>query len=378
MKTIKYTYIIMISLTLICLSSCQLAEDLDEYEPLFALNADTAITNEASAELALTGIYGAFLQDSGIPRIYLIPSIMSGTLINNSFFNTDDEAQGYLNNNPVSVGASGSLGAYTSMYNIINRANWLIEKVTALSDENFPTEGRRLEILAETKALRATANFYLLRLYGQFYDTSSIYGITLRTKPSRSAKVFPRNTVAEVYEAINADLDDAIVDAPDLRAKFYTSKTYAKGLKAKVLLYQGDYSGAAVLAKEVIDGFGTSFELAATYGEIFLDHTTKDLFESSEVLFGTKSEPGFGTGMGNFTGFWAPVNYPSFTNFALESTLIGTQNIAHDGTRVSSTIFDDGGNFGYDTFKFNYQSYYRLRYGLSFKSCRGLLNLCRG
>lgn len=356
MKIIKYIYIVMISLTLVCLSSCQIAQDLDDFEPNFALDADNAITGEASAELALTGVYGAYLQinGSGIPAIYLIPSIMSGVLINNMTFNNDAEAQGYLNNNPVSVGTSYGLGAYTRMYDVINRANWLIEKVTLLSDENFQTEGRRLEILAETKALRATANFYLLRLWGQFYDTNSKYGITLRTAPSRSAEVFPRNTVAEVYAAIIADLDEAITYAPDLRAKFYTNKTYAKALKAKVLLYQGDYSGSATLAKEVIDGFGTSFALAATYGEIFLDHTTKDLFESSEVLFATKGEPGFGTGIGNFTGYWAPVNYPSFTNFALETTLIGTQNIAHDGTRVSSTIYYDGDPWGYDTFKFNY------------------------
>lgn len=354
MKTIKHIKLIFSTVIFINLFSCELVQELDDYEPLYALNADIAITNEATAELALTGVYSGFRQrssESGNPEIYLIPSIMSGTLINSTRFNNGTEAQGYSNNSPIPSGAGDNLGAYTRMYDIVNRANWLIEKVLALSDDNFPTTGRKAAILAEAKALRATANFYLLRLWGQFYDLDSPFGITLRTEPARSAEAFPRNSVSEVYDAIISDLNDAIASAPDLRAKYYINKTYAKGLKAKILLYKGDYAEAASLAKEVIDNSSSDFDLASTYGSIFMDHSTTDLFNSPEVLFGSKGEPQAGLGIGNFIGYRALIN-PLFLDFALESTTIGAQNINYDETRISSMIFD-AGSAGLKTYKYN-------------------------
>lgn len=353
MKTIKHIYIMMMGFIFLCLSSCEIAQDLEDYKPINALDANYAIVNESTAELALAGVYAGFHQQSsgsGIPFIFTIPSLMSGTLVN-TFLLNDAEVQGYVNNSPLSVNTTRGLGAYTRMYDIINRANWLIEKVTALSDDNFPTAGRRLGIIAEAKLLRATANFYLLRLWGQFYDMSSSYGISIRTKPSRSGEALPRSTVAQSYEAIMKDLDDAIVSVPELRAKYYTNRTYAIGLKAKVLLYMGNFSEAAALAKGIIDNPNQDFALTAMYGDIFLDHSTPDLFNSSEIIFGTKGDPIAGVGVGNVIGTILAVN-PMYISSVLESTTIAGQEIAHDATRVSSTI--KNGFFGFDSLKSNF------------------------
>ena len=338
MKTIKYIYVIMISFLLIGLSSCEVANDLDEYDPLFKLPAEGAISNEGSAELALAGVYAAFRQSSsgsGTPELFLIPSVLSGTMAR-SPFSGNQETLSWQQNNPIVVNTRSNLGAYTRMYDLINRVNWLLEQIADVSEDNFPTPGRKAGIIAEARALRATANFYLLRLWGQFYDTNSEYGITLRTEPARSDEAFPRNTVAETYDAIIADLDDAIANAPDLRAKFYTSNVYAKALKSKVLLYMGDYVASAALAKDVLDNSGSSFELAATYQEIF-DNTTPALFDSSEVIFGSKGEPGAGLGIGNFTDFFVSLD-PAYTTFGAGSWQIGTQTINYDNDRISSMV----------------------------------------
>lgn len=332
----------MVSLLLISLSSCELARDLDDFEPNYALDADAAIVDEASAELALAGVYSGFRQRSvgaGNPEIYYIPSLMSGLMLNSSFY-TNQEMLGYVNNAPIPMNASTGLGAYSGMYDIVNRCNWLIEKVSLLSDTDFDTPGRRAEILGETKAVRATANFYLLRLFGQFYDTDSKYGITLRLDPARSNEALPRNTVAEVYDALIADLDDAIANAPDLRAKYYTNKTYARALKAKVMLYKGDYVAAATLAGEVMHNSGGSFDLAPDYAGIFADHTSPALFESPEVLFGSKGEPQAGLGIGNFMGFWGVAN-PAFKTFGEQWISVDGQNITHDGDRIAQTTRED-------------------------------------
>ncbi|MBC9795825.1 RagB/SusD family nutrient uptake outer membrane protein [Sinomicrobium weinanense] len=370
MKILKYKYIGVMSLLFMGLSSCELARDLDDFEPNYTLPADEAIVDEASAELALAGVYSGFRQrssGSGNPEIYLIPSLMSGVLTNNALFNTGAEALGYVSNNPIPIGANAGLGAYSRMYDIVNRCNWLIEKISPLPEDVFSTQGRKAEILAETKAVRATANFYLLRLFGQFYDINSKYGISLRSEPARSDEALPRNTVAEVYDAIIADLDEAITGAPDLRAKYYTNKTYARGLKAKVMLYKGDYPAAVALAGEIIEGSGPDFGLAPDYTAIFTDHSTPALFDSPEILFASKGEPQASLGIGNFTGFWASVT-PAYTAFGEQSVTIGSQNIIYDGTRISSTTFDTGDIYGFDTYKGNasengdlYEMIYHLR-----------------
>lgn len=353
MKTFKYNYLLIVPLICSCLFSCQLAEDLDDYEPLNALDANEAIVNETTADLALSGVYAGFHQQnegSGIPEIYTIPSLMSGSLVNTVLINLD-EVQGFVKNSPVPVNTSQNLGAYTRMYAIINRANWLIEKVTALNDDKFPTSGRRQEILAEAKMLRATAHFYLLRLWGQFYDLDSEYGISVRKEPSRSGDALPRNTVQESYQAILEDLDYAIDYAPDIRAKYYTNRNYALGLKAKVLLYQGKYSEAAVLAKELMSTTGSQFRLADTYGEIFLDHSTPDLFDSVEVIFGTKGDPIAGVGIGNVIGTLFEVS-PAYISLETTTAKIGSQTIIRGGNRITTTIME--GYFGFDSLKSNF------------------------
>lgn len=361
MKTFNHIYVLLCFL-FISLTSCQLTEDIEDYKPSYSLDAETAINNQATAELALGGVYSGFRQrstSSGNPEIYLLPSVLSGAMAP-SIFNTGAEPEGYMANNPVSVNTGDNLGAYTRMYDIVNRCNWFIEKVSGIADSEFSPAGRKSEMIGEVKAIRATANFYLLRLWGQFYDTGSAYGITLRTDSARSAEAFPRNTVEESYEAIISDLDDAIANAPDLRAKYYTNKIYAKGLKAKVLLYKGDYPQAAVLAKDVIDNSGADFELTTPYTSIF-DGSSESLFNSPEVLFGVKGTPDENIGIGNFVGFYAG-GTPALEALALGSTDISGQNITHDGSRFSSLYFTDF--FGLVTYKYNANGPYSMIYQL--------------
>ncbi|WP_257670581.1 RagB/SusD family nutrient uptake outer membrane protein [Parapedobacter tibetensis] len=371
MKLLKNSFIKIIYCSIfISLCSCQLVVDLDDRIPKYALDADDAIVNERTAELALIGVYAGFRQRGtaeGTPQIFLLPSILSGAGTPNLAFNNTPEMASYVINNPISSGTLFNVACYARMYEIVNRCNWLIEKVTLLTGEDFTTPGRQAEILAEAKAIRATAHFYLLRLWGQFYDLDSKYGITLRTDPVRSGEALPRNTVAEVYDAIIDDLDEAIANAPALRAKYYINTTYAKGLKAKVLLYQGNYQGAALLAKDVIENSGSNFVLAADYLDQF-DNTSTVIYDNPEVLFGSKGDISESIlGIGNYTGFWMEVNAEVLNEVANGITTIGGQHIRHDGDRISSTIFDAGAT-GMDTRKYitrgstdRYEMIYHLR-----------------
>ncbi|WJS93847.1 RagB/SusD family nutrient uptake outer membrane protein [Flavobacterium johnsoniae] len=340
MKNLKYIYIGLVSAAL-TVTSCQLTEDLDDYKPPYALEADVAINSESSAELALTGAYAAFRQKSAggaFPIFYLVPDIMSGYSNNGSSGAAQPEPSGWANNNPIATGAGDTKYIYGGLYDLINRTNWLIEKVTLLDNKVFTTPGRKAEILAEAKILRALGHFYLLRTFGQFYDVNSEYGILVRTAPVKNSEISPRNTVAETYTAIIADLDEGIANAPDLRNKKYTNKTFAKGLKARVLLYKGDYANAAALCKDIIATGGSNFKLEPTYGAIFDDHDSATIFTSSEILFGTAGESNAGLGIGNYySGFSANISQV-YKNAIAGSMTVGSQTITYDTARTSIFI----------------------------------------
>ena len=119
---------------------------------------------------------------------------------------------------------------------MINRCNWLIFNVENNTTEaDFSPTERRAEIIAEAKGLRALNNLYILRSFGQFYDVNSAYGIDVRLAPAQDAAPNARKSVAESYVAIHDDLDAAIAHAPDLRAKWYVNKMFARGTEGESL-----------------------------------------------------------------------------------------------------------------------------------------------
>lgn len=366
MKKSIYLYSTLIAL-MTGFYSCQLAEELDDYEPLYSLDAETAITTEEAAELALVGAYAAFTQggDGGFPRMWLISDIFSGYSAVGSFYLTDPEQQGWMQNNPIPSGASQALEGYTGLYNLVNRTNWLINAVGNLENDIFQVPSRRSEIIAEAKILRALGHFYLLRNFGEFYDLNSEYGVDVRLEPVRSAEAFPRNTVMETYEAILSDLDDGILNGPDLRSKKYTNVTFAKGLKARILLYMGRYEEAAALAKDVIDNSGANFMLEPTYVEIFDGHDSPAIFESSEILFGIAGEDETLIGMaGAYDGFQTIITQKYIDATAGGSLNVDGLEIEIDGTERVEAVFDPNPGYGgYSVTKYggDYDMFYHMR-----------------
>lgn len=346
MKRIKNIYIYTICSLAIFVNSCQ---ELDDFEPIFSLPAESTIVDEASAEIVLNGIYAGFGSRSGLntavglPKTFIIPSLLSGLGTAGINF-PNAEALSLEINQPQATESPAVHGSYTELYQIINRANWLIQETPKVPDFEFDNLNRKTEIVAEAKAIRATANFYLLRLWGQFYDMSSSYGINIRTSPATSDQAFPRNTVAESYNAILQDLDDAIANAPNFRTKSFTSKTYAKALKARVLLYKGNYIEASTLAKDVIENSGSNFVLAPNYTGIF-DNSSNALFNSNEIIFATQGENDVAPI--NIGREWRTFAYPSISYLELLRTgtvSIGSQTISYDGGEVESLFLTEAEN----------------------------------
>lgn len=255
--------------------SCSKLVDVQNVKPVNQLEESQAITTIGQAQSVLYGTYGII--KTGLEVVAYTPGLTSlrGLTMVPGPFSTAAEAA-YMNNE---VPAEDYYvdAVYTKFYEVINNANHIIEK-TPLIETQDP---RREEIVGEARFIRALSNFYLLRMYGYFFDAASKYGIVLKTQPVKSAATEPRSNVQACYDFINADLDYAIEHAPSFTNTFYASKEAAKALKAKVLLYQKKYDDAAVLANEVISS--GKFQLEENYSDIFY----KKIVNTLEVIFQT-------------------------------------------------------------------------------------------
>ncbi|AFD06582.1 RagB/SusD family nutrient uptake outer membrane protein [Solitalea canadensis] len=250
------------------LAGCNLV-NVTDIEPVNQLSDDQAITNISSAEKVLTGAYGQVR--GGLELIIYTPG--STGQLGLTFVGVGDNS---FVNNSVSPEDKTLSSIYIRLYKIINITNHIIEKTEKLDVEN----PRKAEIIGEAKFLRALSHFYLLRLWGQFYNMDSGYGIIKRDKPVADAVSVPRNTVKECYDLIFSDLDYAIEHAPEFTKAVYASKTTAMALKAKVLLYAKKYQEISDLTRAVIAS--GKVKLEPIFADVF-----KLKYNSTEVLFAT-------------------------------------------------------------------------------------------
>ncbi len=252
--------------------SCK--KDILNKIPPHSLVEDNAIVDQPSAEAALIGIF--------VPLKSLNPSPFGANYISDGsqmvgfttgYFRSFDhelEVNGYTTGD-----------AWPECSQIINSANAVIAKVANVDDGKF-AGNRKKEIIAEAKFMRFFAQYYILKHYGQFWDLNSQFGALMRREPARvSNNNYARSTVAESYDLLLEDLDDAIANAPEFNSVYMPSKLLAKAYKAEVLLMRGadaDLQNATTIADEVLNDPNRSMESA--YGDIF----TKG-YSSSELLF---------------------------------------------------------------------------------------------
>lgn len=249
------------------------------------------IVDQKSADIALNGVYLRLAEggdDRGTPSIFWAEnheaevSVLAGNGSSPSGL-SEFEENGRVTNTYHSV-----IEIWTNAYTLINAANGVIEQISVLPQTKF-SGNRKAEIIAEARLLRAYGHYNLLRYFAQFYDLNSIYGVMLRTEFVNTNNIAKkRNTVKESYDAILADLDDAIAHAPLNSVNYYGNQWVAKAFKARVLLIRGgagDYAQAASLAQDIIQN--SSYTLEANVKDIF---STKGL-TSKEVMLGLVPKP---------------------------------------------------------------------------------------
>lgn len=274
MKHIKYH--LWILTLLVVVASCDLLGPIDDIEPQYKLTDDTVISDLKSAESTLNGVYASW-NNVRIAWFRHYLNILTGSENEINIIGTN----GFKDNNVLETN-EGLEYNYDALYNVVNNASSFIYNLTANQNVKGLSEVRRAEMLSEARFSRALAYHYLLRQYGEFYHPESVYGIVLYgNEPIRDNVAMARSTVAASYKAIEDDLDDAILHAPEFSDHYKISRTTAKALKARILLYKKNYVQAASIAQEVIDESAAyGYSLEENFVTMFAN-----TFNSSEGLF---------------------------------------------------------------------------------------------
>lgn len=140
--------------------------------------------------------------------------------------------------------------SYNAIYNTIYTANKIIENI-----DNVPglEQEEHDNTLGEALFVRALADFDLLRFWGEHWDKSSAYGISIVNNTDNGKAAVARSTVEESYQQIFSDLNQSVSLLNTYNGNQYISTAAVNALLARVSLYHGDMEAAANYATAVID-----------------------------------------------------------------------------------------------------------------------------
>ena len=177
-------------------------------------------------------------------------------------------------------------------YRTINDSNLFIDGMastgTAIVGETIAGE-----YIGEAKFLRAISYYSLLQLYARPYvdGEGNKPGLPLRLTGSSSYTDFAlaRSTVAQVYEQILKDLNDAEAGLPatystDVLNTTRAHRNTAIALKTRVYLTMGKYSDVITEANKIVSssapfiapGDGVANQLQANLVDVFRNYTTTE------------------------------------------------------------------------------------------------------
>ncbi|MCF6296899.1 MAG: RagB/SusD family nutrient uptake outer membrane protein [Flavobacteriaceae bacterium] len=261
MKHIKF--IALFTLIIVFVSSCE--SDFLEPKPTAAIDATSFYSTEAQLETGVINMYDGIqginstsTRDNYALQVefYLTEMRSDNTRTKSS----EGEAAQFEN---FTIEATNGIveNYYTSFYNIIFRANVVLENLGVASAEAAEAFG------AEAKFVRAYAYFNLVRLYGDIPLLDRVIG------PLETEIAFTRVATATVYDFIVSDLE-AAVSGLDNTYKSRASKAAAQALLAKVHLTLGNYSEAQALCEAVMN---SDFSLETNFKDIFYNELNNEI-----------------------------------------------------------------------------------------------------
>lgn len=293
MKRVKY---IIVGIWTFVLISC--SQNFLEIDPEQDVAAEEAVVDFNTLQTAIKGVYSD-LQDEGYygRSLYVMPELMADNLYL-SLRNTGR----YLEFDQFVVSKENSKveSAWNSIYEVVVNANRAIEGGEQILEESPEQEDQIKQLTGEAYALRALAHFDLVRLFAQpynFTDDASHPGIPLITEVSDEEVSPSRNSVSEVYESVNSDLNKSISYMIEEKQDGRFSVNAASALAARVALYEEDNEDAITYSTNVIE----SGVFSLIPNENYMDLWTEDFNQETLMEVVNTSSDNAGTGgLGHF------------------------------------------------------------------------------
>jgi hypothetical protein len=250
--------IIFIALIFGLLSSCK--ESFLETTPTTSVSSSSILASVGNAEASINGIHRMMYQQwessqdmGGYAGMMIAMDAMGEDLVFpvNQWYSRSV----YKWTEHRNVNALWDFYPYDFMYKVINNSNIIINGIDAVVGPQKDKD----RVKAEALSYRAWAHFFLVQLYAKRYvagTTNTQLGVPLILVSTTAPQ--PRATVEEVYIQVNKDLDDAITlfDRAETRVnKSHFDANVAYGIKARVLLAQGKWTGAATAATSARVGY---------------------------------------------------------------------------------------------------------------------------
>ncbi len=254
----KYSFIRFCTATLLMGSMTACEKDLDLQNP-FGLTPNNALTDLASYQRQLNGVYGSFASPNYYNGFY---GVTTEIITDNCYETTESLVNFNQVHNWLYTPADNQRAFFQSMwlqiYNTILQANTIINNIDAAKSENELFYNR---VLGQALAARAIAHFDALRAWSDNSDrNSSSPGIPIKTDTRITTPA--KNTVKEVYDAIYTDLTRAIqlLSNVDVAVNTATVKGFidvwgARAALGRVALYAKDYPTVITQSTALINQF---------------------------------------------------------------------------------------------------------------------------
>ena len=291
MKNLK-KYIIASTALVTLLTSCTEDQVLD-LDPIASLSETTAFSTPALIANTINGMYNAaqvgYYNGNGA-RGYMWGAayIEQNDFRGEDVVNTAAFFQYTYEGTWDPTGTLNNVYYWVDGYRLVNRCNIVIDGVQKAVAKGVISEAVGNDYIGQAKFLRAITHFELLMFYSRPYadNPTTNYGVPYRTAAIDNSNAVDaayndgRSTVADVYEKVLLDLDDAEAKMNQTSDYTYATKNAAIAFKARVKLHKRDWAG--VLSE--INKISSSYTLTAKPAGVFENNAS-----NTESIFSIKN-----------------------------------------------------------------------------------------
>lgn len=270
-KLFKYSLFVLA----ISVFSCQDATDIVQKDEL---NEEAAFQTVGDLQSGLIGVYDAYGPDFGGNGDG--DAILWNDLFTDNFKRGDaNQGQGSQEYNFILQPATTlANNIWSNRYGTINRINRVLNAYNRLYD-GFSDEDKVAadQIKGQLLVMRALCHFDLFEYFTPDYDDQAGLAVIKMDFVPNPLDVFQRNTVAEIVEFVNADIEEAYTLLGTVNAGNvgFVNQNVAKALQARVAVVTGNNALALSLSDELVGdvalalptAYAAMFQRAAGAGE---------------------------------------------------------------------------------------------------------------